>query len=131
MTPNQEDSMKTKRLVVGVLALAIASTAGATDLVTSAVRVGNNHSAACRVVNVSSSAVTAEIQMVDVITGGTIDTRGPVDIGPGEVTATTYYGPQKLLMCRFVRASKTKMRATMNVNDVNGDYTDTLVVPAT
>jgi hypothetical protein len=78
----------------------------------------------------ASAAIPAQLQLI--ISGGTVlADSGPKMVAAGEVAAISSHDPGKMLYCRFVKASKSKVRADLTeFTPGPGDLTDTLVVGA-
>ena len=115
-------------LAASILTVAPAALAG--DLVTPEVYVGSTTNASCKIVNVSASSVATQVQLF-AISGGKLADSGPVTIAPGNGTYVYAYLPKDVVYCRFVKVSRTKVRASFNeFSNVVGDGSDTTVVPA-
>jgi hypothetical protein len=109
--------------------LSVASASLAADLATSPVFVGTQTCALCKLVNITSAPIPARVQMI--ADGGAVLR----DSDPATVEANAVLEVEqcpvggKFVFCRFVNASKSKVRANLNTF-LGGDFSDTLVVPA-
>ena len=100
------------------------------DLATPVAFVGSQHSAACELVNVTSSPITAQLQLVHPAgAGGVLHDSGPVTVPPGLDYELGPYAFPGDVYCRFVKASKGKARASLDVRESGSDGT-TVVIPA-
>ena|SRR5262245_13674405 len=120
-----------KYLLLAASILTVAPAALAADLVTPEVFVGSTTNASCKIVNVSPSPVATQVQLFG-IWGGKLADSGPVAIAPGEDSTMYAYVPKDVVYCRFVKVSRTKVRASFNEfsNLVGDDGSDRTVVPA-
>jgi hypothetical protein len=109
-----------------VLSVASASLAG--NLVTPPIFAGFNNDVGCRLANITSNAIPAQIQLVDASGNLLVDT-GPITVPAGGAVAYGKIGPDMMVYCRFVNASKSKVRAALTATPV-GDNLDTIVVVA-
>ena len=117
--------------------LSVASASLAADLVTPMVGVEPNSQFGCKVLNITSAPIVAQYQMIQAGTGGTLGgpatvpyDSGPFTLGPDEGASNYLIGKGYDVFCRFVNASKSKVRAELTALSI-GNYTfDTLVVPA-
>jgi hypothetical protein len=107
--------------------LSVASAGLAGDLATPSVFVGLSPTIAdCRLTNLTSAPISAQLEMLDSI-GYVGATSGPITVLAGRTADVSWQGPNGLVYCRFVNASKSKVRADIAVEAANGDQ---LVVPA-
>jgi hypothetical protein len=112
-----------------VLSVASASLAG--DLVTPPMGVGAATTAVCRLANITSATIPAQIEMIE-SAGDVLVNSGPITVGPGRTRDIVFVGPQVPVYCRFVKASKSKVRAALStfVTADTADGSDHVVVPA-
>ena len=99
------------------------------DLVTPAMYVGTSTTASCKLVNVTSSTIDAQIQLIG-STGTVLVDSGPITLGAGSATSRNYADPGDMVYCRFVKASKSKVRASLNLFDFASDTSDHAIVAA-
>jgi hypothetical protein len=119
-----------RKILAGAALLAAMSPAAhAGDLVTSPIWVGTFTNAACRLVNISSSAVPVHFQLVD-NTGTVLNDSGSFAVSAGETVGIAVAGPGGNVYCRFVNASKSKVRGNLTAYVGSDDGTDHTVVPA-
>jgi hypothetical protein len=110
--------------------LSVASISLAGDLVTAPLFVGTDNEASCILVNITSAPITAQLQLIRA-DGTVLNDSLPVTVGAGQVKALSVFDPGAHVYCRFVKASKGKVRATLAVASlISGDGTDTTVVAA-
>ena len=110
--------------------LSVASLSLAGDLVTAPVFVGTDNEASCNLVNITSAPITAQFQLIRA-DGTVLNDSLPVTVGAGQVKALSVFDPGARVYCRFVKASKGKVRATLAVASlISGDGTETTVVAA-
>jgi hypothetical protein len=109
--------------------LSVASISLAADLVTPPMAVGASTSASCKLANITSAPLPAQLEMIEG-GGGVLANSGPITVLPGKATAIEFAGPQVLVYCRFVKASKSKVRAALTTFVSTDDGTDHVVVPA-
>ena len=109
--------------------LSVASTSLAGDLVTSSFFVGSSSFAACNVVNITSSTLTVHPQLFG-DNGVVITDLGVVSLSPGTAVAAFGFSPHKAVYCRFVNASKSKVRANIMAGSNNSDGTPTFTAEA-
>jgi hypothetical protein len=116
-------------LAAAALLAAMSPAAHALDLVTPAIWVGQNSNAACRLVNISSGTITAQIQLVE--SDGTVfKDSGSSMVWPGRVAVIEAASPGGDFYCRFVNASKSKVRGSLTAYVGTDDATDHTVVAA-
>ena len=110
--------------------LSVASASLAAGLVTPLVFVGFSTSVACSLVNISSAPTPAQVELWG--TAGIVLAHiGPGTVPPGETAKTFFDNPNKSVYCRFVNASKSKIRASISTFvTTTGDGSEQLVVPA-
>jgi hypothetical protein len=110
--------------LAAVLSVASASLAG--DLVTAPINPGTND-VGCRLGNITSNAIAAQIQLVDGSGHLLLDT-GPITVPAGSAVGYGQPVPGLTVYCRFVNASKSKVRAALTASNTgNGD---TIIVVA-
>jgi hypothetical protein len=110
--------------------LSIAATSLAGDLVTPMVPIGVNHSGECILTNVSSRTIPIDVQALKF--DGSVVAEQVGNLVPGVSAAAIFPAFTELSpsYCRFVKASASKVRASLTVTGDGGDFTPTLVVPA-
>ena len=108
--------------------LSVASINLARDLVTAPVFVGATTTALCKLLNITSAPIPAQVQLI--AQGGTVlmDT-GPQTVNAARVLEVEQAAVKNTIFCRFVKASKSKVRADFTAFS-GGDFSDTLVVAA-
>jgi hypothetical protein len=109
--------------------LSVASISLAGDLVTPSIGVGASTNAACKLVNISSSTITAQLQLVD-SAGSVLLDSGSITVVAGHETSQVLLTANDEVYCRFVKASKSKVRASLTAFGSSGDRTDQIVVAA-
>jgi hypothetical protein len=97
--------------------------------VTAPVFVGSDNEASCILVNITSAPITAQLQLI-AANGTVLNASLPETVGAGQVVRIAVLDPGTTVYCRFVKASKGKVRATLAVALLSGDGTDTTVVAA-
>jgi hypothetical protein len=112
--------------------LSVATASLARDLVTPAVYVGPSTSVACKLLNITSAPVPAQVQLIEVFSGTVLAEYAP---NPVPLLAQGVYGvgksyPNTTVFCRFVNASLSKFRGSLIEQVPTGDGTDTIVIPA-
>jgi len=113
--------------LTAVLSVASASLAG--DLVTPPIFVGDSTIASCKLLNITSAPIPAQFQLI--AAGGTVlADSAQTTVAPGDVGRIVATNPNTFVFCRFVRASKSKVRAGMTTFVVGSDKTDQLVAVA-
>jgi len=115
-------------LAAAALLAAMSPAAHALDLVTPAIWVGQSTNAACRLVNISASPITAQIQLVEG-DGTVLNDSGSFMVWPGRTATIVTADPGGNVYCRFVKASKSKVRGSLAAY-VGDDGTDHTVVAA-
>jgi hypothetical protein len=124
------EGQPTSRLALAAFALALVPPiARAGDLVTPAAFVGSSTTASCKLLNVTSSTISAQIQLRN-STGTVLNDSGPVTLGAGAAISRSYANPSDMVYCRFIKASKSKVRASLNIFSLADDTTDHTVVMA-
>jgi hypothetical protein len=119
-----------KHLFVAVVSMALtASSALAGDLVTPLLRVGSDHIATCRLLNVSTAPTSAHVQLVGAINGVLSDSSSAA-VQPGQSLTASAPGPNDFVYCRFVKASKSKTRCALDIGGTLADTTEETVIPA-
>ena len=112
--------------LAAVLSLASVSLAG--DLVTPPTFVGLSTSVSCHLANITSAPILAQVELDS--TAGVLKTIGPVTLAPGLTVEFFVDNPNKTVWCRFVKASKSKVRASISTFVSTDDGSDHVVVPA-
>jgi hypothetical protein len=109
--------------------LSVASASLAADLVTPPAAVGSSTTAVCMLTNVTSAPILAQLEMIDF--GGFVGANsGQITLPAGYTKWIEWPHPETPVYCRFVNASKSKVRADMVAYPDTGDGTDQLVIPA-
>jgi hypothetical protein len=98
-------------------------------LVTPTAYVGSATYVACKLINVSSATIPAQLQMLN-STGTVLEDTGPVTVGAGHLVGLSHFAPTDDVYCRFVKASKSKVRASLNIYTFADDTTDHTVLAA-
>jgi hypothetical protein len=109
--------------------LSVASISLAGDLVTPSIFVGLSTAATCKMVNISSSTITAQMQIVGGDGNVIVDSQ-PLMVSAGAVRSIGVNLPGDNVYCRFVKASKSKVRGSLTAFVSSGDSTDQIVVAA-
>jgi hypothetical protein len=110
--------------------LSVATASLARDLVTPAVYVGSNTSVECKLLNITSAPVPADVQLIQAFTGTVLAESGPTPLGAQGVMQAAKLYAGTTVFCRFVNASLSKVRgALIEINPV-GDDTESIVIPA-
>jgi hypothetical protein len=117
------------RSIFALAVLSVASISVAGDLVTPSIFVGASTIATCKIVNVSSSTITAQIQIVG-FGGNVLIDSGSLMVSAGATQGISVPVPNQNVYCRFVKASKSKVRGSLTAFVTTGDETDQLVVAA-
>ena len=109
--------------------LSFASISLARDLFTPPAYVGGDQEVTCKMLNITSAPIPAELEMIQ--EGGTVlYDSGPITLGPSLVWGYSHAGPNDIVYCRFVNATTRKIRADLTVYIPVYPATDTTVVPA-
>jgi len=108
--------------------LSVASISIAGDLVTPPVFVGTGSDASCNLVNITSDTISARLQLI--IDDGTVLVDSTQTVPPGQVVRIFGQKPGRFVYCRFVKASKGKVRATLAASPDSGDSTATAIAVA-
>jgi hypothetical protein len=108
--------------------LSVATASLARDLVTPAVNVGTSTTVDCKLLNITSAPITAEVQLVEAFGPVLQDVRQTLAAG-GTMDAALY-GPSTTVFCRFVNASLSKFRGGLLEITGIGDGTNTILFPA-
>ena len=108
--------------------LSVASISLAGDLVTPPVFIGSGSDVSCNLVNITSDTIAARLQLI--IDDGTVLVDSPQTVPAGQAAKIFAQKPARLVYCRFVKASKGKVRATLAAFSDSGDGTETTVVAA-
>lgn len=116
-------------LAAAALLAAMIPAAHAADLVTPPIWVGQNTNASCRLVNISSSPVTAQFQLVSG-NGTVLKDSGSFVAAPDEVAALIVASPGGNVYCRFVKASKSKVRGSVTAFPFGSDGTPQVALAA-
>jgi hypothetical protein len=109
--------------------LSVASVSLAGDLVTPPVYVGSSTEVACKLVNISSNTITAQLQLVE-SNATVLEDSGPTTLNAGHLTKIFHSGPDTEVYCRFVKASKSKVRASITTFVPTDDGTEHVDVAA-
>ena len=117
------------RSIFALAVLSVASVSLAGNLVTPPLFVGASSTAACRLANITSAPIPAQLELWEA-GGDILATSGPVTMLPNKAAAIGYPGPQVYVYCRFVNASKSKVRASLTAYVTAGDGTDLVAVSA-
>jgi hypothetical protein len=112
--------------LAAVLSVASASLAG--DLVTPPSGAPSSTTAACMLTNITSAPISAQLELWEG-GGGVLTNSGLVTVPPGKTFSIEYVSPQVAVYCRFVNASKSKVRGSM-VIFVTNDGSSQVVVAA-
>ena len=113
--------------LAAVLSVASASLAG--DLVTPPAAVGSNTTAFCRLANITSATIPAQLELWEA-GGGILSNSGSITVLPGKTTSVDFVNPQVPVYCRFVKASKSTVRATVSAFIDADDETDHILAAA-
>jgi len=109
--------------------LSVASTSLAGDLVTPPAGAGIGSTAGCILANITSAPIPAQLELIESC-GDPLTNSGPVTVLPGKTFEIQYVSPQVPVYCRFVKASKSKVRASMIIWVTSGDGTSQVVAAA-
>ena len=116
--------------------LSVASASLAADLVTPMGGVEPNSQFGCKVLNITSAPIVVQFQMIQAGSTGVLGGPATVLYDSGPITLDHYEGAGNYLagsgnnvLCRFVNASKSKVRAELTALAIGGGF-DALVVPA-
>jgi hypothetical protein len=109
--------------------LSTASTSLAADLVTPRVFVGANTNAVCKLANITSAPLPAQLQMISG-SGTVLLDSGPRTVDPVAVTEILLNHAHTAVYCRFVKASKSTVRATVSAFIDADDETDHILAAA-
>ena len=119
---------------LAVLSVATASLAG--DLVTPEVALQPNCQFSCKVLNITSAPIVVQFQMIQAGSTGVLGgpatvlyDSGPITLDHYESAGSYLAGSGNNVLCRFVNASKSKVRAELTALAIGGGF-DALVVPA-
>jgi hypothetical protein len=113
--------------LAALLSVASASLAG--DLATPPMYVGTSTNVWCLLTNLTSAPLPAQLQMIG--EGGFVLTdTGPITVDPYTTVNTYVENPIDFVHCRFVNASKSKVRADLATSDFTSDGSFHLIVPA-
>jgi hypothetical protein len=99
-------------------------------LATPMVLVASNDSVMCRITNITPSPVPVQVQLIGAVTGSVVLDTGTITLPPGQTTETYLASVGSLVYCRFVHASKSKVRAALAVFAATGSDSYRLVVEA-
>ena len=112
-----------------VAVLSVASTGFAGDLVTPPMFVGAGTHVACRITNITSGLIPAQFRLIGV--GGTVLADStPTTVEPGDTIGFSIDAPTQLVYCRFVKASRSKVRAVIATFSDADDHTDHVLAVA-
>jgi hypothetical protein len=116
--------------------LSVAATSLAGDLVTPEVGVLPNSQFSCKVLNITSAPIVVQFQMIQAGSTGVLGgpatvlyDSGPITLDHYESAGSYLAGSGNNVLCRFVNASKSKVRAELTALAIGGGF-DALVVPA-
>jgi hypothetical protein len=109
--------------------LSVASISLAGDLVTPPLWVGGSHNSTCKLVNITSAPIPAQVQMIEE-GGAVLVDSGQITVGPSQVLDYGNAGLGKSVYCRFVNANIRRVRAGLTVWAASSDATDITIVPA-
>jgi hypothetical protein len=126
----REDQGMIRSTLALVAVLSVTSVSLAGDLVTPPMFVGLNTTLTCKLANISSNTITAQIQLVDAASGTVLQDTSPFMVNAGQLGEIFAVEPGKILYCRFVKASKSKVRASITSFVSTDDGTDHVVVAA-
>ena len=115
-----------RSILVLAAVFSAASTSLAGDLVTPPLFVGASSTAACKLMNITSATIPAQIQMIQ--DGTVVGDTGPATLVADGVIELLGFGPATV-SCRFVKASKSKARGALTRSS-GGDGSDITVVAA-
>ena len=105
-----------------VAVLSAASTSLAGDLVTPPVFVGTGTNAACTLTNITSASIPAQFKLIG--TDGTVlGDSTPITVAAGNTVGFSIDSPTQFVYCRFVKASKSKVRAVISAFSDADDHT--------
>jgi len=91
-------------------------------MVTPPVFVGAGTNAACTLTNITSASIPAELKLIGI--GGTVlGDSTPITVAPGDTVAFSIDSPTQFVYCRFVKASKSKVRAVLSAFSDADDHT--------
>ena len=109
--------------------LSVASASLAADMATPVVYVGSSTSVQCRITNLTSATIPAKLELIDWGTS-VLSNSGPITLPAGSTYLIHFDNPGTYVYCRFVNASKSKVRAELATQASTGDFTDQLIVAA-
>ena len=110
--------------------LSVASTSLAGDLVTPPVYVGDSTNATCRLLNITSAPIPAQLELIDSNTGVMLLGSGSITVPAGIAVRLEFDHVNHVVYCRFVNVSKSKVRADMTTYVPAGDESNQVVVVA-
>jgi len=120
-------------MVRSILALAavlsVASTGLAGDLVTPALFVGASTRVACRLTNITSDLIPAQFKLIGV-GGAVLADSTPTTVEPGDTIGFSIDAPTQLVYCRFIKASRSKVRAEIATFSDADDHTTRVLAVA-
>lgn len=112
-----------------VAVLSVGSTGFAGDLVTPPVFVGAGTNVACRLTNITSDLIPAQFQLIGV--GGTVLADStPITVEPGDIVGFSINAPTQRVYCRFIKASRSKVRAVIATFSDADDHSDHVLAVA-
>ena len=79
--------------------------------------------------NITSAPIPAQLQVIGA-GGFVLADTGPITVDAANTVTEDVYAPSQLVHCRFVNASKSKVRAELATQASTGDFTDQLIVAA-
>jgi hypothetical protein len=125
----KEDKVMVRSILALVTVLAATSTGLAGDLVTPPVFVGAGTNVACRLTNITSGLIPAQFKLIGV--GGTVLADStPITVEAGDIVGFSINAPTQRVYCRFVKASRSKVRAVIATFSDADDHTDHVLAVA-
>jgi hypothetical protein len=120
-------------MVRSILALAavlsVASTGLAGDLVTPPLFVGASTNAACKLTNITSASIPAQLKLIGT-DGAVLADSTPTTVAAGDTVGISFASPTQEVYCRFVKANKSKVRAAITAFSNADDHTDHVLAVA-
>ena len=109
--------------------LSIASTSLAADLVTPPLFAGLDTNVTCKLTNITSTPIPAQLKLIGA--GGTVlKDSSPTTVAAGDTVTIFVNTPDNNVYCRFVNASKSKVRAVLATFVTSSDGTDQVAIAA-
>ena len=109
--------------------LSVASASLAADMATPVVYVGSSTSVQCRITNLTSATIPAQLELIEWGTS-VLSNSGPITLPAGSTYLIHFDNPGTYVYCRFVNASKSKVRANIMAGSNNSDGTPTFTAEA-